>query len=154
MPTCMPIWTGNGIQSYDCRCRIIKSGHSPKKDFTVPTPKTSIHSNLNFSSQVSQSAHRYAAQWWLKMIIWFYKKSCITDYTGANILHNSGKLFRDENAQKLLTLLHLLSIFQECLELFQPGPRWHNLWTVPYTLYTVSLFLGAKAPLGIALVIQ
>ena len=51
----MPILTGNGIQSYDSRCRIIKSGHSPKKDFTVPTPKSSIHSNLNFSSQVSQS---------------------------------------------------------------------------------------------------
>ena len=33
----------------------MKSGHSPKKDFTVPTPKSSIHSNLNFSSHVSQS---------------------------------------------------------------------------------------------------
>ena len=42
----MPMWTGNGIQSYDSRCRIIKSGHSPKKEFTVPTPKTGRQSNL------------------------------------------------------------------------------------------------------------
>ena len=35
--------------------RIIKSDHSPKKDFTVPTPKASRPSNLNFSSHVSQS---------------------------------------------------------------------------------------------------
>ena len=36
-------------------CRIIKSGHSPKKDFTVPTPWASNHFILNFSSHVSQS---------------------------------------------------------------------------------------------------
>ena len=36
-------------------CRIIKSGHFLKKDFTVPTPKASRHSNLNFSSHVCQS---------------------------------------------------------------------------------------------------
>ena len=36
-------------------CRIIKSGHSPKKDFTVPTPKASRHFNLNFSSHVCQT---------------------------------------------------------------------------------------------------
>ena len=36
-------------------CRIIKSGHFPKKDFTVPTTKASRHSNINFSSHVSQS---------------------------------------------------------------------------------------------------
>ena len=36
-------------------CRIIKSGLSPKKDFTVPTTKASRHSNFNFSSHVSQS---------------------------------------------------------------------------------------------------
>ena len=35
--------------------KIIKSDHSPKKDFTVHTSKSSIHSNLNFSSHVSQS---------------------------------------------------------------------------------------------------
>lgn len=35
-------------------CRIIKSGHSPNKDFTIPTPKASRHSNLNFCC-VSQS---------------------------------------------------------------------------------------------------
>ena len=35
-------------------CRIIKSGHSPKKDYTVPTPKVSTHSNLNISSYVSK----------------------------------------------------------------------------------------------------
>ena len=29
---------------------IIKSGHSPKKGFTVPTPKSTRISNLNFSS--------------------------------------------------------------------------------------------------------
>ena len=32
-----------------------KCGHSQKKDFTVPTPKSSRHSNLYFSSHVSQS---------------------------------------------------------------------------------------------------
>ena len=36
-------------------CRIIKSGHSPKKYFTAPTPEVSRHFNLNFSSCVSQS---------------------------------------------------------------------------------------------------
>ena len=36
-------------------CRIIKSGHSPKKDFTVPTTKASRHSNISFSSHVCQS---------------------------------------------------------------------------------------------------
>ena len=36
-------------------CRIIKGGHSKKKDFTVPTPKASRHSDINFSSHVSQS---------------------------------------------------------------------------------------------------
>ena len=36
-------------------CRIIKSGHSPKKDSTLPASKTSRHSNLNFSSHVCQS---------------------------------------------------------------------------------------------------
>ena len=35
--------------------RIIKSGHSQKKDFTVTTNKTSRHSNLNFSYHVRQS---------------------------------------------------------------------------------------------------
>ena len=33
----------------------MNSGHSPKKDSTMPIPKSSIHSNLNFSSNVSQS---------------------------------------------------------------------------------------------------
>ena len=51
----MPMWVGNGIQSHDSGCRIIKNGHSPKKDFTVPDPKSSVHSNLNFSSHVGQS---------------------------------------------------------------------------------------------------
>ena len=36
-------------------CRIIKSGHFPKKEITVPTTKASRHSNFNFSSHVSQS---------------------------------------------------------------------------------------------------
>ena len=36
-------------------CKIIKSGHSPKIDFTAPTPKASRNSNLNSSSHVSQS---------------------------------------------------------------------------------------------------
>ena len=35
--------------------RIIKSGHSPKKDFTVPTPKASRHFNLNLNSHVCQT---------------------------------------------------------------------------------------------------
>ena len=35
--------------------RIIKSGHSIKKDFTVPTSKASRHPHLNFSSHVSQT---------------------------------------------------------------------------------------------------
>ena len=39
----------------EIECRIIKSGHSPKKDFTVPTPKASRHFNLNFSSHVCQT---------------------------------------------------------------------------------------------------
>ena len=46
------------MQSHDSRRRIIKSGHSRKKDFTVPTSKSSIHSNLNFSSHVSQSEQK------------------------------------------------------------------------------------------------
>ena len=41
----MPILIGNGIESHDSGRRIIKSGHSPKKDFTVPTSKASRHSN-------------------------------------------------------------------------------------------------------------
>ena len=40
---------------HDFGCRIIKSGHSPKKGFEVPTPKSTRHSNLSFSSLVSQS---------------------------------------------------------------------------------------------------
>ena len=51
----MPIWIGNGIQSHDSWHKIIKSGHSSKKDFTVPTLKVSRHSSLNFSSHVCQS---------------------------------------------------------------------------------------------------
>ena len=35
--------------------RNIKSGQSSKKDFTVPTPKASKDSNLNFSSHICQS---------------------------------------------------------------------------------------------------
>jgi len=36
-------------------CRIIKSGHSQKKDFTAHILKASRHSNLNFSLHVGQS---------------------------------------------------------------------------------------------------
>ena len=51
----MAIRPGSGIQTHDSGLRMIKSGHSPKKDFTVPDPKSSVHSNLNFSSHVGQS---------------------------------------------------------------------------------------------------
>ena len=41
--------------------RIIKSGHSPKKDFTVPTPRSSRHSTLNFSSYDSLKETEFQA---------------------------------------------------------------------------------------------
>ena len=51
----MPIGVGNGIQSHDSRRRIMKSDHSQKKFFTVPSSKATRHFNLNFSSHVCQS---------------------------------------------------------------------------------------------------
>ena len=45
----------------EIECRIIKSGYSPKKDFTVPTPKASRHSNFNFSSHDSLKETEFQA---------------------------------------------------------------------------------------------
>ena len=43
------------LELCEMECRIIKSGHSPKKNFTVPTPKASSNSKLNFTSHINQS---------------------------------------------------------------------------------------------------